>query len=729
MACGFLGKVLAWVIILHMRFENVLSINKDGVALIAFKTAIVEDPDNALGNWNASDESPCTWSGVTCSQIGGTNEKEGRVVGLNIPRRHLVGIIPSVLGSLLFLRRLNLRHNAFNGSLPLELFQLGNLQTLILNGNYLGGPLPQQVGKLRYLEVLDLSQNSFAGAIPSSINNCNRFRKLLLNSNNFTGSIPRGIGNSLTFLQQLDLSYNLLNGSIPPDLGNLSHLQGTLKLSNNFLSGSVPASLGNLPEKVSIDLTYNSLSGAIPENGALANQGPTAFVGNPGLCGLPLRKPCPSSPPTSTGIPNLPNLTPSHTTPSTKTVNKTKTLSKGAILAIVIGDVLGLALISLVLLCCYWRATSRQDREAAKEESSSGGRGLGWLCLRRKEGSEAYSENVEQLDLVALDGHVSYDLDELLRASAFVLGKSSVGILYKVVLEDGLTLAVRRLGEGGSQRFKDFQVEVEAIGRVRHPNIVTLRAYYWSIEEKLLIYDYIPNGTLANALHGKSAVTSPLLWAARLKIAKGVAKGLSHIHECSPKKYLHGDVKPTNVLLGLNMEPYVADFGLGRIACISGALSTRRYAMGGVGHPESKWALEMQSGSVLPPVAMAAQGILMSPGSSYQAPEAPKILKPTQKWDVYSFGVILLELLSGKSPTVEVASSSEMDLVRWVQVCIEQKKPLPDVLDPILVEELHREDEILGVLKIALSCVQGSPERRPSMKHVAELLDKVGGPT
>ncbi|GLJ30978.1 hypothetical protein SUGI_0618530 [Cryptomeria japonica] len=668
-----------------------MSINKDGVALIAFKTAIVEDPENALGNWNASDESPCSWSGVTCSQIGGN--KEGRVVAVNIPKRHLVGIIPSVLGSLLFLRRLNLRHNGFNGSLPLELFQLVSLQTLILNGNFLSGPLPQQVEKLGYLEVLDLSQNSFVGAIPSSINNCNRLRKLLLNNNNFTGTIPGGFGNSLTFLQQLDLSYNLLNGSVPPDLGNLSHLQGTLKLSNNFLSGSVPSSLGNLPEKVSIDLTYNRLSGAIPENGALANQGPTAFVGNPGLCGLPLRKACPSSPPTSTGIPNLPNLTPPHITPSMRTVTKSKTLSKGAILAIVIGDVLGLALISLIFLFCYWRATSCQDKESAKEESSSGGRRLGCLCLRRREGSEAYSENVEQLDLVALDGQVGYDLDELLRASAFVLGKSSVGILYKVVLEDGLTLAVRRLGEGGSQRFKDFQVEVEAIGRVRHPNIVTLRAYYWSVEEKLLIYDYIPNGTLANALHGKSAVTSPLLWAARLKIAKGVAK----------------------------------DFGLGRIASISGALSTRRYVMGGVGHPESKWALEMQSGSV-PLVGLAAQGILMSPGSSYQAPEAPKILKPTQKWDVYSFGVILLELLSGKSPTVQVASS-EMDLVRWVQVCIEEKKPLPDVLDPSLVEELHREDEILGVLKIALSCVQGSPERRPSMKHVSELLDKVGGPT
>lgn len=102
-----------------------------------------------------------------------------------------------------------------------------------------------------------------------------------------------------------------------------------------------------------------------------------------------------------------------------------------------------------------------------------------------------------------LDAKVAFDLDELLKASAFVLGKSGIGIVYKVVLEDGLTLAVRRLGEGGSQRFKEFQTEVEAIGKLRHPNIVTLKAYYWSVDEKLLIYDFIPNGNLATTIHGE----------------------------------------------------------------------------------------------------------------------------------------------------------------------------------------------------------------------------------
>lgn len=723
MTSKFINWFLLWVIILHLSFRNVLGINRDGVALIAFKTAILEDPQGSLDNWNASEETPCAWNGILCTQIG--HDKELRVVGIIIPKRQLVGIIPSVLGALVYLRRVNMRHNRLNGSLPRELFNAGGLQSLIFNGNSLTGPLPEEIGKLRYLQNLDLSFNSFVGIIPPAINNCTRLRRLVLNNNNFSGLLPRGMGNSLPILQQLDLSYNLLNGSIPPDLGNLTHLQSTLQLSNNFFTGSIPASFGNLPEKVSIDLTYNKLTGAIPQNGALANQGPTAFLGNPGLCGSPLQKSCPT-PPTSSSIPNLPNLGPSHTGPSVEMVTKNKGLSRGAIVAIAIGDVAGIILISLIFLYCYWRALGCQDKDSANEESASGGRGRGWFCLRRKDDSEVYSENMEQADLVALDGQVSYDLDELLRASAFVLGKSGVGIVYKVVLEDGLILAVRRLGEGGSQRFKEFQAEVEAIGRIRHCNIVTLRAYYWSVDEKLLIYDYIPNGSLAAALHGKAATSSPLLWAARLKIAKSVAKGLAHIHECSPKKYIHGDLKPTNILLGLNMEPYISDFGLGRLASIAGALSTKQNVMIGITHPESKLGLEAQSAPGHS-MGFTSQGILMSPGSSYQAPEVSKTLKPTQKWDVYSFGVILLELLSGKSPLIQVGCE-EMDLVRWVQVSIEEKRPLPDVLDPVLVEELHKEEEILGVLKIALGCVQGFPERRPSMKHVAELLEKVSGP-
>lgn len=161
------------------------------------------------------------------------------------------------------------------------------------------------------------------------------------------------------------------------------------------------------------------------------------------------------------------------------------------VVAIVVADVAAIALMAMLFFYCYRRAVSSKNKDGKK-----------CLCCG-KDGSETPAEDAEQFDLIPVDKQVRFDLEDLLKGSAFVLGKSGIGIVYKVILEDGLTLAVRRLGEGGSQRFKDFRAEVEAIGKVRHHNIVLLRAFYWSADEKLLIYDYIPNGNLSNAIHGK----------------------------------------------------------------------------------------------------------------------------------------------------------------------------------------------------------------------------------
>ncbi|XP_058091423.1 receptor protein kinase-like protein ZAR1 isoform X2 [Magnolia sinica] len=678
-------------------------LNDEGSALLSFKQSIQQDPEASLSNWNSSDENPCSWNGISCS-------RDRKVFSISIPKKRLLGFVSPVLGTLPFLRHVNLRNNKLHGSLPIELFDAKGLQSLVLYGNSLSGSLPAEVGKLKFLQMLDLSENSLNGSIPISLLECKRLRTLNLGRNNFTGSLPIGFGGSLTALEKLDLSYNGLNGSIPIDIGNLSSLQGTVDLSHNHFSGTIPAGLGNLPEKVYIDLTYNNLSGPIPQNGALVNRGPTAFIGNPELCGPPLKNPCSSDASSPSSIPFLPKNYPPQLSDGDNLgqSSKRRGLSRGAVVGIVVGDVVGIGLIGLVFFYCYWQALSCRGREEGGT-SDKGQRGRKECLCFRKDDSETLSENVEQFDLVPLDMQVGFDLDELLKASAFVLGKSGIGIVYKVVLEDGLTLAVRRLGEGGLQRFKEFQTEVEAIGKLKHPNIVTLRAYYWSVDEKLLIYDYIPNGSLAVAIHGKTGMVafSPLSWHTRLKIMKGIAKGLAYLHEFSPKKYVHGDLKPTNVLLGLNMEPYISDFGLGRLANIAGGSPTVQ---------SNRMGVEKQPSEV-------SDSLAMSPESCYQAPEALKLLKPSQKWDVYSYGVILLELISGRSPIV-LLGTSEMDLVRWIQVCIEEKKPLSDVLDPFLAREVEREDEMVAVLKIALACVQTNAERRPLMRHVSDALDR-----
>ncbi|KAI3817220.1 hypothetical protein L1987_11009 [Smallanthus sonchifolius] len=675
---------------------HVTCLNNEGLTLLKFKQSITQDPEGSLTNWNHSDETPCSWNGIAC--------KQQQVISVSIPKKKLLGFISPVLGSLSELRHLNLRSNRFMGVLPVELFKAQNLQSLVLYGNSLSGSVPDEISRLNYLQTLDLSSNLFNGSIPMSLVKCRRLRNLDLSQNNFTGSIPDGFGSNLTFLEKLDLSVNRFTGSIPKDVGNLSNLQGTVDLSHNLFNGSIPASLGNLPEKVYIDLTYNNLTGPIPQNGALVNRGPTAFIGNPGLCGPPLKNLCnPNDASAPSSLPNLPSNNPSETQETGR-----RGLSRGAVVAIIVSDVIGICLVGLILSYCYSRICLCGVKKYGY--GKGGGRGQNECLCFRKDESETLSEHVEQYDLVALDTQLGFDLDELLKASAFVLGKSGIGIVYKVVLEDGLTLAVRRLGEGGSQRFKEFQTEVEAIGKLKHPNIVTLRAYYWSVDEKLLIYDYVPNGNLGTAIHGKPGVTSfpPLSWSERLKIMRGTAKGLAYLHECSPKKYVHGDLKPSNILLGPNMEPKISDFGLSRLANIAGGSTPT-----------------LQSNRVVSEATTATSAsVSNAPASYYQAPEAFKVVKPSQKWDVYSFGVVLLEMITGKPPVVQVGPK-EMDLVSWIQLCIDEKKPLSDVLDPGLAEDVDKEEEIIAVLKIAMGCTQSNPERRPSMRNVAEILDRL----
>ncbi|XP_027925640.1 receptor protein kinase-like protein ZAR1 [Vigna unguiculata] len=700
-------------IFLLFFFRPVVALSSDGIALLTLKSAVDASSAAAFSNWNDADATPCRWSGITCANISG--QLEPRVVGIAISGRGLRGYLPSELGTLLYLRRLNLHTNALRGAIPEQLFNATALHSVFLHGNNLSGTLPASVCTLPRLENLDLSDNALSGAVPDTLRNCSQLQRLILARNKFSGVIPASPWPELKNLVQLDLSSNLLEGSIPDELGELKTLTGTLNLSFNHLSGKIPKSLGNLPVTVSFDLRNNDLNGEIPQTGSFSNQGPTAFLNNPNLCGFPLQKPCTGLAPSELG------RGPSSRGPAAH--RSGKGLSPGLIILISVADAAGVALIGLVVVYVYWKRKGKSNGCSCTLKRKFGGENekaslCCWCNGMKSDDSEVEEVEKEEGeggrgegDLVAIDKGFNFELDELLRASAYVLGKSGLGIVYKVVLGNGVPVAVRRLGEGGEQRYKEFAAEVQAIGKVKHPNIVKLRAYYWAPDEKLLISDFISNGNLATALRGRNGQPPPnFSWSTRLRIIKGTGRGLAYLHECSPRKFVHGDIKPSNILLDTDFQPHISDFGLNRLISITGNNPSSGGFMGGA-LPYLKPSQTERT-------------------NNYKAPEARVPgCRPTQKWDVYSFGVVLLELLTGKSPDSSLAASTSMevpDLVRWVRKGFEQESPLSEMVDPSMLHEVQAKKEVLAVFHVALQCTEGDPEIRPRMKTVSENLEKIG---
>ncbi|XP_057486946.1 receptor protein kinase-like protein ZAR1 [Actinidia eriantha] len=719
-------KCCLLLLCLLLCFQNLInpaiSLSSEGLSLLSLKSAVDGD-SAAFPDWNEDDPTPCHWTGITCTNITGVTDP--RVVGVSLAGKNLRGYIPSELGTLVYLRRLNLHGNNFYGSVPDQLFNASSLHSLFLYSNNLSGSLPPSLCNLPRLQNLDLSNNSIAGTIPKDLRNCRQLQRLILSRNRLSGDIPAGIWPEMPNLVQLDLSANDLTGSVPEDIGELKSLSGTLNLSFNHLSGSIPKSMGDLPMTVSFDLRNNNFTGEIPQTGSFGNQGPTAFLNNPSLCGFPLKKQCENG---SETAPANQNLSPE--SDSNGHNNPRKGLKPGLIILISVADAIGVSLVGLVIVYAYWKKKDSHSCSCTGKGKFGGNeKSKLWVCPCiggfRSNDSEADSEKGGgggggsssgvggEGDLVAIDKGFNFELDELLRASAYVLGKSGLGIVYKVVLGNGVPVAVRRLGEGGEQRYKEFVAEIQAIARVKHPNIVRLRAYYWAPDEKLLISDFISNGNLASALRGRTGQpSSSLSWSTRLKIGKGTARGLAYLHECSPRKFVHGDIKPSNILLDNEFQSYISDFGLSRLITITG------------NNPSSSGGF---IGGALPYV----KSVQPERANNYRAPEARVSgNRPTQKWDVYSFGVVLLELLTGKSPELSpptTSTSTEVqDLVRWVRKGFEEENPLSDMVDPMLLQEVHAKKEVLAVFHIAIACTEGDPEVRPRMKTVLENLERIG---
>lgn len=538
--------VLLLLLLLLLEYQ-VSGLNTDGVLLLTFKYNILSDPLSVLQNWNSWDETPCSWKGVSCGNPN-VSDPNLRVTNLSLPNSQLLGSIPSSLGMIQYLTNLDVSNNSINGSIPLTLFSAPELQRLDFSNNRISGQLPELVGHLKNLQFLNLSGNALAGRLPANLTRLRNLTVVSLKDNYFFGEIPFGFDS----VQVLDLSSNLINGSLPPNFGG-SNLR-YFNVSFNKLSGEIPPEFASkIPPNATIDLSYNNFTGAIPESIVFINQRRKAFSGNPELCGEPLKNLCPI-PSTVTTLPNSPEPTSSpaiaaipktiDSNPSAESPKEGKNgLRTGTIIGIIAGDIAAVGVLALIFIYVY-RAKKKKrniennikkEAETAKDfdwASSASSEEYNWLrswtCLKKNrhgdgdelsEASNSESEKSESGhdqqnhvhtehktgELVTVDGERELELETLLKASAYILGASGSSIMYKAVLEDGTTLAVRRIGESGMERFKDFENQVKLIAKLVHTNLVKIRGFYWGAQEKLVIYDFVPNGSLANARYSKSS--------------------------------------------------------------------------------------------------------------------------------------------------------------------------------------------------------------------------------
>ncbi|GAB2232951.1 hypothetical protein Drorol1_Dr00012021 [Drosera rotundifolia] len=553
---------------------------------------------------------------------------------------------PYVVCSSSRVTELHLPGRSLSGQIPAPLLSnLTALTFLSLRFNSLSGPLPDDLSSLSNLQYLYFQGNKFSGPIGEPILGLKGLVRLVLAGNEFSGGIPAALG-ELKGLKTLDLGGNRLTGKIP-DFG-LDGLE-IFNVSDNLLTGRIPKGLSGLPT--------------------------SSFEGNR-LCGKPL-------------------------------VACKKKLSDGAIAGIVIGVLVVSAVLFLVLflLCCRKKRGDDENGEKGVEVVEAKGaamdvekegktsnveqqRGAVAVAGEKEKGKGGGVGLIDKTLVFFGDAPKNYDLEDLLRASAEVLGKGTYGTTYKATLDVGVAVAVKRLKDVTAGE-EEFKAKMEEIGRMRHENLVQLKAYHCSPNEKLLVSEYMPKGSLSSLLHGnRGNGRTPLSWETRSAIVFGAARGIAYIHSQGPTT-AHGNIKTSNILLSNSYEARVTDYGIAQIVT-----------------PSS------------PPQR----------ATGYRAPEVTDPQKASQKADVYSFGVFILELLTGKSPAQTPVNEEGVDLPRWVQSVVKEDLA-SEVFDMELLRYQNVEEEMVQLLQLAIACTAQHPDSRPTMEDVRIRIEEACRPT
>ncbi|OVA12765.1 Protein kinase domain [Macleaya cordata] len=492
------------------------------------------------------------------------------------------------------------------------------------------------------------SQN-LSGTLSPSIGNLTNLQTVLLQNNNISGEIPQEIGR-LTKLGTLDLSNNYFTGVVPNTLGHLISLQ-YLRLNNNSLSGPFPQSLANISKLSFLDLSYNNLSGTVPNFPSKTFN----IVGNPLICTTGSQHGCYGSMPMPNGSPST------HSKPSGKHKNHNVALALSSSLGCICLLILGFGFL------LWWRKIHNQQTFFNISNHHQEQVLLGNLKKFQFKELQIATENFSNKNLI---------------------GKGGFGNVYKGYLHDGTVVAVKRLKDGNAIGGEiQFQTEVEMISLAVHRNLLKLCGFCMTTKERLLVYPYMSNGSVASRLKGKPALD----WRTRKRIALGAARGLLYLHEQCDPKIIHRDVKAANILLDEYCEAVVGDFGLAIL----------------LDHQDSH-------------VTTAVRGTV-----GHIAPEYLSTGQSSEKTDVFGFGILLLELITGQR-ALEFGKEANQKgvMLEWVKK-MQQEKKLEMLVDKDIRNNYDR-IELDEMVQVALLCTQYLPGQRPKMSEVVRMLEGDG---
>ncbi|XP_050131231.1 receptor protein kinase TMK1-like isoform X6 [Malus sylvestris] len=578
---------------------------------------------------------------------------------------YFTGPIPD-LSNLGYLTTLSLRDNKLTGVVPASLLNLKSLTSVNLTNNMLQGPMP----KFGDGVLVDMTGvNSFCSDKPGV--DCDARVNVLLSvvkdmgyptvfADSWKGNDPcnnwMGItcnGGNITVVNFRSLG---LSGTISSNYSLLTSLR-TLRLDDNNLTGTIPKELTQLPNLQQIDVSNNQLFGQVPK----FKNVDVKTDGNPNI-----GQDHPPSPATPT-IPNSP--------PASHSDGGKKSRS-GMVVGAGIGCVGGLVVVGFVAFCLL----KKKHKHSGGVQSANASRGPNDIHV-----VEAGSMVISIQALRDVTNNFSENN---------VLGKGGFGTVYKGELHDGKKIAVKRMESGvvAEKVLNEFKSEIAVLTKVQHRHLVGLLGYCLDGNERLLVYEYMPQGTLSRYLFNwKEEGLKPLEWTRRLTIALDVARGVEYLHGLASQTFIHRDLKPSNILLGDDMRAKVSDFGLVRLA------------------PEGKASIETRLAGTF----------------GYLAPEYAATGRMTLKVDVYSFGVILMELITGRRAIDESQPEESLHLVTWFRRMLINKDAFRKAIDPTIDLNEETLSSINTVAELAGHCSAREPYQRPDMGHAVNVLSSL----